>query len=78
VPKASSPKWSPFLPQVILAPDLPVPKHSKVQLRDVTVNNGLHRHGLVMVNPLAPKLAGELDIHINKNLRKYLVGSIKK
>jgi hypothetical protein len=45
VPKASSPKWSRFLPQVVLALDLPVPKHSKVQLRDVTINNGLHWHG---------------------------------
>jgi hypothetical protein len=76
VSKASSPKWSPFLPKVVLAPDLPVPKHSKVQLRDVTINNGLHWHGLILVNPLAPKLPGVLDIHINENLGKYLVGSI--
>jgi hypothetical protein len=77
VPRASSPKWSPFLPQAVLAPDLPVPKHSKVRLRDVTINNGLHWHGLVMVNPLAPKLPGKLDVHITENLRKYLVGSIR-
>jgi len=77
VPKASSPKWSPFLPQVVLAPDLPVPKHSKVQLRDVTINSGLHWHGVVLVNPLAPKLPGNLDVHINENLSKYLVGSIR-
>jgi hypothetical protein len=77
VPKASSSKWSPFLPQVVLAPDLPVPKHSKVQLRDVTINNGLHWHGLVLINPLAPKLPGNLDAHINENLSKYLVGSIR-
>jgi hypothetical protein len=77
VPKASSPTWSPFLPKVVLAPDLPVPKHSKVQLRDVTINNGLHWHGLVLVNPLAPKLPGKLDVHINENLGKYLVGSIR-
>jgi len=78
VPKASSPKWSPFLPQAVLAPDLPVPKRSKVQLRDVTINNGLHWHGLIMVNPLAPKLPGNLDVHINENRSKYLVGSIRK
>jgi hypothetical protein len=77
VPKASSPKWSPFLPKVVLAPDLPVPKRSKVQLRDVTINNGVHWHGLVLVNPVAPKLHGPLDVHINENLRKYLVGSIR-
>ena len=77
VPKASSPKWSPFLPKLVLAPDFPVPKHSKVQLRDVTINNGLHWHGLILANPLAPQLPGKLDIHINENLGKYLAGSIR-
>jgi hypothetical protein len=77
VPKASSPEWSPFLPKMILAPDLPVPKHSKVQLKDVTINNGLHWHGLALVNPLAPKLQVKLDDHIKQNLGKYLVGSIR-
>jgi hypothetical protein len=77
VPKASSPKWSPFLPQLVLAPDLPVFKYEKQKLRDVTINNGLHWHGLVLVNPLAPKLPGNLDVHINENLAKYLVGSVR-
>jgi hypothetical protein len=77
VPKASRPEWSEFLPKMVLAPDLPVPKHSKVNLRDVTINDGLHWHGLVLVNPLAPKLQANLDLHINGNLRKYLVGSIR-
>jgi hypothetical protein len=77
VPKPSSAKWSPFLPKAVLAPDLPVPKHTKVELRDVTVNNGLHWHGLFLVNPLAPKLQDTLDLHINGNLRKYLVGSLR-
>jgi hypothetical protein len=49
VPKASQPIWSKFLPKVILAPDFPVPKKRKQTLRDVTINNGLHWHGLVMV-----------------------------
>jgi hypothetical protein len=57
--------------------ELPVPKHSKVKLRDVTINDGLHWHGLMVVNPSAPKLQARLDLHINGNLRKYLVGSIR-
>jgi hypothetical protein len=73
VPKASHPIWSEFLPKVILAPDFPVSKRSKVRLRDVTINDGLHWHGLVLVNPLASKLPGNLDVHINENSRKYLV-----
>ena len=77
VPKASHPIWSEFLPKAVLAPDFPVPKKSKQTLRDVTVNDGLHWHGLVLFNPLAPKSAGPLDAHINENLRKYLVGSIR-
>jgi hypothetical protein len=77
VPKASSPKWSEFLPKIVLAPDLPVPKHSKQRLRDVTINDGLHWHGMALVNPFAPKLQARLDDHIKANLRKYLVGSIR-
>jgi hypothetical protein len=30
-----------------------------------------------MAHPLAPKLPGNLDLHINQNLGKYLVGSIR-
>jgi hypothetical protein len=59
-------------------PDLPVPKHSKQKLRDVTINDGLHWHGLMVVHPFAPKLPGPLDFHIKTNLRKYLVGSIRE
>jgi hypothetical protein len=78
VPKASSPKWSEFLPKIVLAPDLPVPKRSRQRLRDVTINDGIHWHGLMVVNPLAPKMRGPLDAHINGNRHKYLVGSIRE
>jgi hypothetical protein len=78
VPKASSPKWFPFLPKAILVPDVPVPKHSKVQLREVTINNGIHWHGLFLINPLAPKLHEPLDAHISKHLDKYLVRGIRQ
>jgi hypothetical protein len=78
VPKASSPKWSPFLPKAILVPDSPVPKHSKVQLEQVTINNGVHFHGLLLTNPLAPRLQEPLDVHLKRNPGKYLVGSIRE
>jgi hypothetical protein len=58
-------------------PDFPVPKYEKQQLRDVTINNGLHWHGLILTNQLAPKLPGKLDIHIKDNWKQYLVGSIR-
>jgi hypothetical protein len=78
VPKASSPKWSDFLPKAILVPDSPVPKHSKVNLEEVTINNGVHFQGLLLTNPLAPTLQEPLDVHIKKHPRKYLVGSIRE
>src|SRR5580698_2410044 len=77
VPKASSSKWSSFLPKAVLAPDLPVPKHTKVELRDVTVNNGLHWHGIFLVTPLAPKMQDALYLHIEKNRGKYIFGSLR-
>src|SRR6266487_2551636 len=36
-------------PLLIVAPDYPVPKHQKQKLSDVTVNDGLHMHGLLVV-----------------------------
>jgi hypothetical protein len=78
VPRASHPKWSPFLPKAILAPDFPVFKHAKQSLRDVTVNNGLHWHGLILKHPFGPCLHEPLDVHIQENLGKYLVGSIRQ
>jgi hypothetical protein len=78
VPKASSPKWSPFLPKLLVAPDLPISKRSKQNSRAVTINDGIHWHGLAMVHPLTPKLYEPLDNHIRRNLTKYLVGSIRE
>jgi hypothetical protein len=78
VPKASSLKWSSFRPKLLVAPDLPVPKRSKQHTKDVTINNGIHWHGLALVNPLTPKLDVALDLHIKANLTKYCVGSIKE
>jgi hypothetical protein len=46
-------------------------------LRDVTINNGIHWHGLMVLNPLALKLQARLDVHIHENLGKYLIGSIR-
>jgi hypothetical protein len=78
VPKPSHPKWSHLLPKLILAPDRPVPKHSKAQLRDVTINHGIHYHGLALINPSAPKLQEPLDVHIKNNPDKYLVRGIRE
>jgi hypothetical protein len=46
-------------------------------MHNVTINDGLHWHGLMVVNPLAPKLRGKFDVHIKANLRKYFAGNIR-
>jgi hypothetical protein len=78
VPKASSPKWSGFLPRVIVAPDLPISRRSKRGPRDVTINNGTHWHGLALVNPVTSKLNITLDLHIKTNVPRYRAGSIEE
>jgi hypothetical protein len=50
VRKPRSPVWIPFLPKGIFVPDLPVPKRSKQNIRDVSTNDGLHMHGIVVAN----------------------------
>src|SRR3954468_24296787 len=44
IPIAALPLW-------IVCPDYPVPKHAKQDLRDVTVNDGLHMHGIALIPP---------------------------
>src|SRR5271157_5199384 len=48
VRKPSSPRWSRYLPKGIFVPDWPVYKHRKSLLSDVSINNGLHMHGIMM------------------------------
>ena len=36
------------LPLWIVFPDYPVPKHAKMELRDVVLNGGLHLHGIAL------------------------------
>jgi hypothetical protein len=43
----------------------------------VTINDGLHWHGLMLVNPLVTKLRRPLDLHIKENLSRYLAGNFR-
>src|SRR5262249_17822852 len=60
-----------FFFQIIIAPELPVCRRSKLHLKDVTINNGIHWHGLALVNPVTPSLEVPLNLHIKANLTKY-------
>jgi hypothetical protein len=71
-----SPKWAPLLPKGIFVPDLPVAKKSKQDLRDVVINDGLHMHGIVVANRLG-RISEPLDIHFERNLEKYLTGTLR-
>jgi hypothetical protein len=42
-----------LLPRLFAFPDRPVPKYMKTSLRDVTVNGGLHYHGILLVPPVS-------------------------
>src|SRR5271166_4109408 len=76
VRKPSSPRWSRYLPKGIFVPDRPVYKHRKSLLRDVSINNGLHMHGIMMarrrIGRVTPRLRESLDHHFIRNMHLYL------
>jgi hypothetical protein len=78
VPKPKNRRWKGLLPKAVLAPDFPVFKHSKQRIKEVTINNGLHWHGLVLMHEFAPNISEPLDVHIRKNLDKYLVKGLRQ
>jgi hypothetical protein len=60
-----------LLPRWIICPDFPVPKHSKMSLRDVTLNDGLHLQG-VGVQPAGSRLKEGLDEHFERYHSLYI------
>jgi hypothetical protein len=76
VKKPRSPVWAPFLPKGIFVPDLPVPKRSKLGIRDASTNDGLHMHGVVVANRTR-KLPETLDVHFEENLDTYLTNKLR-
>jgi hypothetical protein len=58
------------LPRGVFFPDVPAYKRRKQGLRDVTVNDGLHMHG-VLVIPEKSRLKISLDEHVLENYHKY-------
>ena len=58
------------LPLWIVFPDYPVPKHAKMELRDVAVNGGLHLHGIALVPPWSRMNCG-LDDHFEMSQELY-------
>jgi hypothetical protein len=54
VRKPKSPQFSHLLPRGVFFPDIPGLKKSKQELRDVTVNDSIHFHGILAI----PKMDG--------------------
>jgi hypothetical protein len=69
----TAPKHQQMLPYLMAAPDLPVPKtSSKASLREVTVNDGLHCHGVLVLPPEDKcRLGRKLQAHLHKNKKMY-------
>lgn len=59
------------LPLWIVCPDYPVPKHEKQSLRDITLNNGLHCHGIALIPPGSRMNCG-LDQHFEMHQELYV------
>jgi hypothetical protein len=48
----NAPSYQQLLPYLMASPDLPVPKRGlKASLRDLTINGGLHFHGVLILPP---------------------------
>jgi hypothetical protein len=76
VRKPRSPVWAPLLPKGIFIPDLPVPKRSKLRIRDVSINDGLHMDGIVVANRWG-RIPETLDVYFEKKMKKYLTSKLQ-
>jgi hypothetical protein len=79
VRKPRSPKWAGLLPIGLFSPDLPVPKSNlsrKSTIADVSINDGLHMHGIVLGNRWGRILTGLHD-HFEKKKGHYVTGKIR-
>jgi hypothetical protein len=71
VRKPRSPKSADRLPVLIGFADLPVPKRERRQLREITLNDGLHYHGILLM-PARSRLRTGLAFHFMKYHRLYV------
>jgi hypothetical protein len=79
VRKRRSPKWAGYFPIAIFNPDLPVPKSrngQKSTVADVSINDGLHSHGIVLANRWG-RLQVPLDEYFEGNGGQYLTAKIR-
>jgi hypothetical protein len=70
VRKPKSPKCAHLLPRGVFYPDGPCYKREKQALRDVTINDGLHFHGIILV-PTKSRLKVPFLQHLRDKKRSY-------
>jgi hypothetical protein len=69
----TAPKYQQLLPYLMASPDLPVPKTgTKARLKELTVNGGLHYHGVLVLPPEDKcRLGRELIVHLHEKKSFY-------
>jgi hypothetical protein len=77
VRKPTSPNWAYLLPQGVFFPDVPAYRQSRQRLSEVSVNDGVHMHG-IMFATATPRFTQPLDQHFQKNERLYVKGNIHR
>jgi hypothetical protein len=73
VRKPRSENWVHLLPKGIFFPDVPGYKKSEFKVGEVSVNDGIHMHG-VMVVPKRTRLKERLDLHFMRKRKLYVGG----
>jgi hypothetical protein len=71
VRKPRSEKFAHLLPRGVFFPDIPGLKNSEQPLNDVTINDGVHFHGIIVI-PQNSRLKAPLDEHLREKKRMYL------
>ena len=69
----NAPSYQQLLPYLMASPDLPVPKTgSKASVRELTINGGLHFHGILVLPPEDKCRLGRLLVaHLHKKNHVY-------
>jgi hypothetical protein len=71
---SKSPAGSKRLPILIAFPDFPIQKRKRkppARLLDVRINDGLHFHGIMLVN-IDSRLKVRLDMHVGEHYQRYV------
>jgi hypothetical protein len=59
------------LPRMVLFPDVPVYKHEKKSIEDVSINDGLHYGGIALAPPVS-RFQSTLQVHFARDQEYYV------